>query len=92
MLISEIFGELHLYLYKCNLIILVPFSIISIIVIIQILNEAISFPCCNQNYNHFVEMITVLFSEERRSMKRNIKTILTLHGTIIYYTYNKATL
>lgn len=37
-------------------------------------------------------MITALFSEERRSMKRNIKTILTLHGTIIKYTYNKATL
>lgn len=37
-------------------------------------------------------MITALFSEERRSMKRNIKTILTLRRTIIKYTYNKATL
>lgn len=89
MLISEIFGELHLYLYNDN-----PgsFSIISVIITIQILNEAISFPCCNQNYNHSVEMITTLFSEERRSMKRNIKTILTLRRTIIKYTYNKATL
>lgn len=37
-------------------------------------------------------MITALFSEEHRSMKRNIKTILTLRRTIIKYTYNKATL